>query len=108
LDKTCSASVKILMDFSDSVTTQELTSKMLKDKLETTSRRLLGTKPGGLPPELDAQSAWATIAAIASSKMERLDNAVAGGRLRGLSEQAASDVKGECWKKVCSQCQSAG
>jgi hypothetical protein len=56
LDKTCAALPKLFVDFNESVYIQEITTEIFEHKLKTT-KILLGSKPGALSPELDAQSA---------------------------------------------------
>jgi hypothetical protein len=57
LDKTCAALPKLFVDFNESLSIQEITTKIFEHKLKTTEI-LLGSKPGGLSPaKLDAQLA---------------------------------------------------
>ena len=97
LDQTCSALVKLLKDFDESISGHDLTAKILEHRVET-NKRLLGAKPNGLSQELDAPSAWGTLSAIAS-KMENMAGSSSDHRVKELALQAANGIKQKCLDK---------
>jgi hypothetical protein len=64
---------------------------MLEHRVKT-NKQLLGAKPSGLSQELDAQSAWGMLSAIAS-KMEKMAGSLSDHRVKELALQAATEIK---------------